>query len=221
MKEKKIAAYFDFDGTIYNGIVAYDVLKFAFFNRMMKISEAVSLSKLIYYYALDKFNLADRHWINDKMYQKVRGWNSAKLEKASEEFFRLNIKNKLFKDVAEIIKWHVKNKHKIIVITSALREMVNPARKFIKIDEIISTEVETKNDVYTGKIKSLPIGETRINIIKKHSIKNGIELGKSYAYSDHYSDIPMLENLGNAIAVHPDRRLKKHALLMGWKIIDH
>ena len=45
MKKEKIAAFFDFDGTIYNGLVAFDIFKYAFKNRIMGFSEMITLSK--------------------------------------------------------------------------------------------------------------------------------------------------------------------------------
>ncbi len=36
--------------------------------------------------------------------------------------------------------------------------------------------------------------------------KRGIDLSESYAYSDSESDLPMLELVGNPVAVNPDSR---------------
>ncbi len=40
------------------------------------------------------------------------------------------------------------------------------------------------------------------------------------ALGDTFADIPLLERSQDAIAVHPDRKLRKKALERGWKIID-
>ena len=85
----------------------------------------------------------------------------------------------------------------------------------------MATEIEIKNGIYTGIIKELPIGKNRIKVIRKYCNKYNIDLSKSYAYSDHFSDIPLLESVGNAIATKPDSKLKAYALKKGWKIINH
>ncbi len=222
MKRKKIAAFFDFDGTIYNGLVAFDIFRFAFRNGIMRFSEMITLSKLSYYYVLDKFNLAERVSINERLYKKIKGLNSKKLfESASEKFFLHHKNKKFYADITDIIEWHAKKGHRIVVVTSTIKEIVNPARKWVKIDEMIATEVETKNGIYTGTIKILPVGQNRINVIKDYCKKHDIDLSRSYAYSDHFSDIPLLESIGNAIVTGPDRRLRAHAMKKGWKIIDH
>jgi fatty acyl-CoA reductase len=45
-----------------------------------------------------------------------------------------------------------------------------------------------------------------------------VDLHRSYAYADSISDLPMLEAVGNPVAVNPDRRLAAAARSRGWQI---
>ncbi|MBA3610362.1 MAG: HAD-IB family hydrolase, partial [Rubrobacter sp.] len=45
-----------------------------------------------------------------------------------------------------------------------------------------------------------------------------LDLSRSYAYADAISDLPMLEAVGNPVAVNPDRRLEASAKERGWRI---
>jgi phosphoserine phosphatase len=47
----------------------------------------------------------------------------------------------------------------------------------------------------------------------------GIDLQKSYFYTDSIVDLPVLERVGNPVAVHPDSELATLAVERGWKII--
>lgn len=220
IKTKKTAAFFDFDGTLYNGVVAFDFLKYLAANRILKVSEIAALSKLLYYYALDKLSLAERYDINKRIYQKIIGWNARSLEAHSRKFLEIGIDKKLIHSIIKILEKHKENGHEVIVVTTALREIVSPIRKLIKIDDVIATEVEIKNDLYNGRIKSLPVGKNRAVVAKEYCKKRNIDIKKSYAYSDHYSDIALLETVGNPVAVNPDRKLKAYAQKNGWKIIS-
>ena len=220
MKASKIAAFFDFDGTIYNGIIAVDFFKFLVANRIINIAETIVLSKLLYYYVLDKFGIAERYSINKRAYGKISGWNAYALESNSKKFLKLIIDKKLYAEAIKIIKWHRKNKHKVIIVTSALKQIVNPVRNWINIDDLIATEIEIRNGIYTGIIKALPVGKNRFDVIKRYCRLHNIDIKKSYAYSDHYSDIPLLQNIGNPAAVNPDRKLRNHAQKNKWKIIS-
>jgi hypothetical protein len=50
--------------------------------------------------------------------------------------------------------------------------------------------------------------------------EQGIDLSRSFAYSDSITDRPMLELVGQPVAVNPDRELRRLAQQRGWKIRD-
>ena len=50
--------------------------------------------------------------------------------------------------------------------------------------------------------------------------RDGLDLEASYAYSDSGTDAPMLEAVGNPVAVNPDRELRRLAEKRGWQIRD-
>ncbi len=225
MKKGNIAAFFDFDGTLYNGVIAFDFLYFRIREHTMGLNGALLLPRLFFYYILDKFGITDRYALNKKIYARIKGWNSCSLESSATRFFENGIAKKLFPEklfpeMLKILNAHKKEHHKVIIVTSALREIVSPISRWVKIDDVIATEVGVSNGVYNGVIKALPVGKSRINVIRKYCETNGINMKKSYAYSDHYSDIPLLEGIGNPAAANPDRRLRKYAEKKGWKIIN-
>jgi putative phosphoserine phosphatase/1-acylglycerol-3-phosphate O-acyltransferase len=49
----------------------------------------------------------------------------------------------------------------------------------------------------------------------------GIDLDASYAYGNHQSDIPLLETVGNPVAVEPTPLLRKTARAKGWPILTY
>ena len=51
------------------------------------------------------------------------------------------------------------------------------------------------------------------------TLRDGIDLAASYAYSDSESDLPMLKLVGNAVVVNPDAELSRIAREEGWRVI--
>lgn len=218
--DKKIAAFFDFDGTLYDGVVAFDFLNFCIRHNILKLNEMARLPKFLYYYALDKFKIADRYDVNVKIYRKIKGWDRRLLETKSKVFFQNKIGRRLIPSIVKILNEHKKNRHKVVIVTTALKDIINPVNDKLQVDAIIATEVEANNGIYTGVIKTLPAGKMRIKIISDYCRINGVELSKSYAYSDHYSDIPLLKSVGKPIATNPERKLRKYAKEHRWNVID-
>ena len=50
--------------------------------------------------------------------------------------------------------------------------------------------------------------------------ERGYDLAESFAYSDSHTDLPMLEVVGNPVAVNPDTELRKIATERAWPIVD-
>jgi len=47
-----------------------------------------------------------------------------------------------------------------------------------------------------------------------------VDISKSWFYTDSYTDMPMLERVGNRVIVNPDPRLRLTAKKRGWPIHD-
>jgi phosphoserine phosphatase len=56
--------------------------------------------------------------------------------------------------------------------------------------------------------------------MRDFAARHGIDMGKSWAYSDSYSDYPMLAAVGRPTVVNPDLRLRLVARSYDWPIID-
>ncbi len=55
-------------------------------------------------------------------------------------------------------------------------------------------------------------------MLASYARRRGVDLRRSYAYADSISDLPMLEAVGNPVAVNPDRRLAAAARERGWQL---
>jgi hypothetical protein len=54
--------------------------------------------------------------------------------------------------------------------------------------------------------------------MREMAVAEGIDLANSYAYSDSITDLPMLELVGNPVAVNPDRDLARVAREREWEV---
>ena len=54
-------------------------------------------------------------------------------------------------------------------------------------------------------------GQFKAEAMRELAEREHIDLSESYAYTDSYTDLPMLEAVGHPVAVNPDRVLTKFA----------
>jgi hypothetical protein len=56
--------------------------------------------------------------------------------------------------------------------------------------------------------------------VRELAESRGVDLARSYAFSDSVNDLPLLELVGNPVAMNPDRRLRAEARRRGWQVLD-
>ena len=62
-------------------------------------------------------------------------------------------------------------------------------------------------------------GPFKAEAIDALAAERGIDLAASYAYTDSYTDLPMLEAVGHPVAVNPDRVLSRYAREHDYEIL--
>ena len=73
---------------------------------------------------------------------------------------------------------------------------------------------------FTGEMEFFAQGENKAVAIRELAQQRGIDLAESFSYSDSATDIPMLEVVGHAFAVNPDKELSKVAHEKEWPILS-
>jgi phosphoserine phosphatase len=63
------------------------------------------------------------------------------------------------------------------------------------------------------------VGALKLKKIRQYFAKDQIDWAASCSYADSYSDLDILQAVGNPVAVNPDARLRVTALEKGWQII--
>jgi phosphoserine phosphatase len=64
-------------------------------------------------------------------------------------------------------------------------------------------------------------GEAKAEAVRALAEREGLDLTRCTAYSDSANDLPMLSEVGTAVAVNPDSELRSIARSRGWTIKDY
>jgi phosphoserine phosphatase len=84
----------------------------------------------------------------------------------------------------------------------------------------LGTIVGVEDGVLTGELVGDPLhGQAKKRAARALAKERNISLKRSFAYSDSHNDLPLLTLVGNAVAVNPDKILRRHAQAAGWQIL--
>jgi len=94
--------------------------------------------------------------------------------------------------------------------------MVGPIGAMLGASGIIATKMRHTDCRYTGEVEFYAYGEGKALRFCQLAAERGYDLAGCFAYSDSFTDLPMLEVVGHPHAVNPDRQLRRAALTRGW-----
>jgi phosphoserine phosphatase len=85
----------------------------------------------------------------------------------------------------------------------------------------IGTRYEVdRNGALTGDLDGpFMYGEGKVEAMRQFAADHEIDLGRSFAYSDSASDLPMLRAVGKPVVVNPDPELSRIAREEGWRVM--
>ena len=86
---------------------------------------------------------------------------------------------------------------------------------------MVAREAELEDGRYTGKPEGVPsFGEGKVQRIKAWCAEHQTSFEGAVFYSDSHTDLPLLREVAQAIAVDPDDLLRVEAQKCGWEIIS-
>jgi HAD superfamily hydrolase (TIGR01490 family) len=148
------------------------------------------------------------------------GWDKQEIEDLVREVLEEVIDPYIYQEALDLISLHKALGRKVFIVSSSPEEVVKPLAERLGVDEIIGTRAETKDGKYTGVLEFYCYGEDKADRIREIAEQENLDLSESFAYSDSITDRPMLEAVGNPVAVNPDRELRRLAEQRGWRIRD-
>jgi HAD superfamily hydrolase (TIGR01490 family) len=221
MKYKNSAAFYDVDGTLIRINIVH---AFAFYasrqpsliesaRRTVKTAASVPL-----FWAADKVS---RKWFNEIFYRSYQGDSEDRLVVLAEELFEEVIKPNIYPRAADLIAESRRAGCRQVILSGALDFTMAPLARYLGVDDYIANRLEFRDGYATGKLqKPFVAGATKADIMRTYARAHAIDLAASWAYTDSYSDFPMLAVVGRPTAVNPDLRLRSVARSYDWPVLD-
>ena len=209
---KKIAAFFDIDGTISReGLIS------EMFKKMIKY-ELIDNSKW-YNEVEPAFTKWDKRVGDYDIYLQKMVDIYTETVKNTNSFLIAHIARKVIEQKGERvytysrerIQWHKAQGHIVIAISGSPVELVREVSKKYDMDDFRGTVYRIgKDGVYNGEIIPMWDSESKRKAIFEMTEKYNIDLSASYAYGDTNGDFSMLKLVGNPFVINPTRELIAH-----------
>lgn len=149
----------------------------------------------------------------------AKGWERARVQAAAERAADALVAA-IQPYALPLIEQHKAAGRQVVLATTTPYDLVAPLIGRLGLDAVLATRYAERDGRYTGDIDGLFVwGKGKRDAVRNYAAEHSIDLRESYAYSDSYYDLPLLNSVGNPTAVNPDPRLTVIAAARRWPTI--
>ncbi len=215
------ASYFDVDGTLVATNLVHPAL-FYLVNQATPLDAAKRVGRtLLRAPAMLAAELVDRRMFNELLFQSYEGMSEDRLEILAEEAFAKVILPSVFAHARALVDKSRRAGHEIVFVSGTLDFILRQIGQYFGGATLIANRLEMKNRYATGKLlRPVVAGPQKAQLVRDHARQGGHDLDECFAFSDSYSDLPMLSVVGHPAAVNPDARLRLLAKAYSWPTLN-
>lgn len=156
--------------------------------------------------------------LRQQLGELTAGWSIDKINEAARNASISALHARCYVDTLDLIQVHKAAGHKIVIATASPHPLVEPLAEVLGADYTLATKVAIQDGLLTGEVSELNHGIEKANAVKRLAERENWDLTASWAYSDSFSDLPLLELVGNPVTINADRQLRQIARAEDWPI---
>jgi HAD superfamily hydrolase (TIGR01490 family) len=209
-------AFFDLDCTLLS-IDSYRTLLKSFY--LSNLSWRIF--PFLYFSVLRKFRIISHLRFKEKSLFPFLGWTNDQIHTWGDNFFHKFLKQNICLSGSDKVKYHLSENHKVCIATGAPDIYLTPIKNIYGNIDIICTSLEYRNNIFTGRI--IPpdcLGVGKLHYAESYAVSKKIDKSDCWFYSDHISDLPLLEWVGHPNVINPSSELMKIAIQQKWPILS-
>jgi HAD superfamily hydrolase (TIGR01490 family) len=166
-----------------------------------------------------KLAILDMESVTERVVAEMAG----QLEEELAEKCRAFTESLVFEHVApkarEALARHRADGHVVAILSTSTPYVTEPLAQHLGIEHVICTRLGVVDGKFDGThVRPACYGTGKVHWAERFAREREVDLGRSFFYTDSYSDRPMLERVGQARVINPDTRLRRHARRVGWQV---
>ena len=215
--ERKAAAFFDLDKTF---IARSSTLAFIRPLRKAGLLKHRTVLRAAVAQAVYRTMGADQDQLDrvrDQLVGLSKGWKADRIRRLVQETVDEVISPLVYAEALTLMDEHRREGRKVVIVSISPEEVVRPLAGYLGVDHVIASRSAVDEEGrYTGRLAFYATGEAKGEAIRDLARRWNLDLERCFGYSDSSTDLPMLEAVGQPVAVNPDRALREVATERGW-----
>lgn len=214
------AAFFDLDRTLMSGSSGAQFGRAAFRSGMVSRAQMTRWGIQHLRYRLRGATDRDTEELVEELRELLAGVPERSLKRMVPDLLA-GILPRIYPQMLNEVRAHQDAGRPAFIVSAASHGVVELLAQVLDMEGGIGSRYEVDPDGnYTGEmVGGLNYGELKIGPMRRFASEHELDLATSWAYSDSISDLPMLELVGNPVAVNPDAELLALSRERGWQVM--
>lgn len=216
-KNPQKISLFDLDHTLLSVNSSFCFGKYLYRHRFFKAS---TMLRLIGIYALHKAGILSLKAVHAKTFKLIFfGKDARAIKNLMPSFLDDFLKKHSYFPAVQRLEQAKSEGHLTYILSNSPDFIVGPISDLFKVDGWRATSYEVDALGYFSNITDFVEGVEKANYLNSFARQFNLAKENSIAYSDSFLDLPFLKEAGVAVAVNPDKKLKKYSIKKSWEIL--
>ncbi len=210
------AAFFDMDKTL---VRANTGVLYARWRVRQKRMPARELARVLSWSLQYTMGVVDAEAVSRFAARTLTGVDESVFAEECLQWFRDDVLPRVAERARAEVEAKKREGYVLAILSGSSPYAAEPLATELGIPHVLCTRLEVQGGRFTGEVLApLAFGEGKVTLASAWARTHGVDLRKSVFYTDSISDLPMLEEVGDARIVNPDPRLRWTARRRGWPI---
>src|SRR5262249_26307934 len=174
------------------------------------------VARTFYYVGWYKLGLLDIERAVAISMSWIRGREEAAVRADCNAWYAGTIRSYVYPSMAATVEAHRRAGPLAVILPGGTGSRAEPLAAALGIEHVLFTQLLVEGGRFTGEpVRPVCYGEGKTYWAERFAAEHGVELGRSYFYTDSITDLPLLERVGEPRIVNPDPRLGRVAARRG------
>ncbi len=213
---QRTAAIFDVDDSLVDGNVGTIFTWYLFSQRILRQDVRAKLPRALYDFARRRLGEGDMVALASQAHV---GLSVEALERHARDCFERDLRKRITAEGLRTVRRHLLAGHLVVVASGSPQVVVDEIGLFLRSHLALGTQTLLRGGVTTDELL-LPVtfeSGKRARVVAACEAY-GIDLDRSYLYSDSVADTPLFERVGHPVVVNPKSAFRLEAARRGWEI---
>jgi HAD superfamily hydrolase (TIGR01490 family) len=214
----RVAAFFDMDRTLLRCNTGERWVRFLRRRGEIQLYEMIRAFSWLAQY---KLAVLDMPRVTARVVAQMAGDLEDEMIAKCEEWVATEILAEVAPSARTAIAHHRASGHEVTILSTSTPYITQPLARALGMDpaKVLCTRLRVEAGRFTGHvIEPVCYGLGKVHWAERFAADHGVDLDASWFYTDSFSDLPMLQRVGQRVVVNPDPRLRRHARRVGWPV---